>query len=161
MPIEVYPKDCLEEGYKPIAVQEPSDFDTVKGLSFQASHGQLRKPSHYKWHVKNGVPRAEPFSTLDRERMMGFPDGYVSVPVESYFISECGAGNLAREYLYGKGDMKPFTLKPEYAQQGFTCTEYAWRCLGNSWNVPTIHYLLKSLTDVVEPQRTVTARFYW
>ena len=92
---QVFPSDCLDQEFKQITFNPkdayPDLYHRMKCPSFQASKSRMTKRSHYKFrHSLDAFPTAEPFSTKDRERIMGFPEGYVKDPVDSYFLQKAG-----------------------------------------------------------------------
>lgn len=73
--VKIQPSSCLEEGWVHPGEDE---IDCAKVLTFLASKGRINDDRMIKVKpLPNDKFEKGHFSALERERMMGFPEGYV------------------------------------------------------------------------------------
>jgi hypothetical protein len=79
------PNSCLEDGYVHPATFFESDM-SFKANCFMASKGRLNDDRMYVYKLnKDGTYQVRPMHLVERERLMGLPEGYVSTPVNVLF----------------------------------------------------------------------------
>jgi hypothetical protein len=176
-----FPSD-LEHGFQhPVKIIDP-DILFVKANTFLASKGKLddsRMMTVKK--IENGCTKYQvgTYSILDREKMMGYPSGYIWNAV--IFLWNALANDASGDNWKDKLDVKlhhfyecEFTFKNnvlqistelEHRQERIclTCNEYAKRLVGNAWSIPVVEALLSPLQLVCESKdyEGFNHKFYW
>lgn len=172
----------LEHGFQhPVKIVDP-DLLFVKANTFLASKGKLddsRMMTVKK--IENGSTRYQvgTYSILDREKMMGYPSGYIWKAV--LFLWNALANDASGDNWKDKLDVKlhhfcecEFTFKNNVLQLStelehrqdricLTCDEYAKRLVGNAWSIPVVEALLSPLQLVCESRdyEGFDYQFYW
>lgn len=161
------PNACLEEGW--ILPGEGPEFE--KANTFLASKGRIDDSRMLK---KNRNTREKGYlSVLERERMLGFPEGYVERAVGHLYEAllenaysktnpeekawresldskfSCFSGEPVK-FRAGPYEIKLQMSPPLVNQQRdfFTDEEYAKHLLGNSFSIPVVEFLLSKLKDL-------------
>lgn len=142
----------------------------LKANTFMASKGRLNDyPRMAKARkLRNGRFEVQPYSVSDREKMMGFPDGYVEKPLKKLFRKVTSAfvsPDWTLEFLeYEEFSGLPFAYRPkekeppffqlligsprpenQKTQYYFTDNEYAKHLIGNAFSIPVVEFLVRPL----------------
>ena len=174
---------CLQDGFQPARDIARPETVCTKAFTFMASLSRLDD-------IRMTVYRREPGSNNYEERfmtanergnMMGFPDNYVTTPLNHIFrhyregiVSDQWWTNVPDEYHClsevlmrvnsrwdsQNGIIEKVELVPRVYSENvdvsqlpyFGEEEYAKRLVGNAWNIPTIVYLLEPLTQIFQRQ---------
>ena len=144
----------------------------LKANTFMASMGRIDDfPRMGKTREKKpGMFEVETYSVNDRERMMGFPEGYVEEPLKDLFEKMTEAfvhpdwttamPELAKfsglPYSFKPQQTSPFFLlkagpplpHKQKTQYYFSSSEYAKHLIGNAFSIPVMEHLLKPLTQL-------------